>query len=61
MASYEELQELVIRGQKDKVKDVVNSLLGSGKSPMEIISAGLYNPRLDEASQTCRPKRYPLT
>ena len=41
MASYEELKELVITGQKDKVKDVVNSLLGSGKAPMEIISDGL--------------------
>ena len=41
MATYAELQELVISGQKDKVKDVVNSLLGSGKAPMEIISDGL--------------------
>jgi len=41
MATYAELQELVISGQKDKVKDVVNSLLGSSKAPMEIISDGL--------------------
>ncbi len=41
MATYAELQELVISGQKDKVKDMVNSLLGSGKAPMEIISDGL--------------------
>ncbi len=41
MASYEELQELIITGQKDEVKGMVNTLLGSGKAPMEIISDGL--------------------
>ena len=41
MASYEELQELILIGQKDEVKGMVNTLLGSGKAPMEIISNGL--------------------
>ena len=41
MASYEELQELIITGQKDEVKGMVNTLLKSGKAPMEIISDGL--------------------
>ena len=41
MASFEELQELIIAGQRDKVKGVTQSLLDSGKKPMEIISDGL--------------------
>ena len=41
MASYEKLQESIIAGQKDKVKEVVNTLLDSGNAPMEIISEGL--------------------
>ena len=41
MASYEELQESIIAGQKDKVKEVVNTLLDSDTAPMEIISEGL--------------------
>jgi 5-methyltetrahydrofolate--homocysteine methyltransferase len=41
MATYEELQELVITGDKEKVPGVVNSLLGNKKDPMEIISKGL--------------------
>src|SRR4030067_2525037 len=41
MATYEELQELVITGQKDKVRPMVNDRLKKGKKPMEIISDGL--------------------
>ena len=41
MASYEELQESIIAGQKDKVKEVVNTLLDSNTAPIEIISEGL--------------------
>lgn len=41
MASYEELQELIITGQKDKVATAVKTLLDSGKAPMEIINDGL--------------------
>lgn len=41
MASYEELQELIITGQKDKVAAAVQTLLDSGKAPMEIINDGL--------------------
>ena len=41
MASYEELQELIITGQKDKVTTAVKTLLDSGKAPMEIINDGL--------------------
>lgn len=41
MASYEELQESIIAGQRDKVKEVVNTLLDSDTAPIEIISEGL--------------------
>jgi len=41
MASYEELQELIITGQKDKVAAAVKTLLDSGKAPMDIINEGL--------------------
>ena len=41
MASYEELQELIITGQKDKVAAAVKTLLDSGKAPMDIINDGL--------------------
>lgn len=41
MATYEELQELVITGDKEKVPGVVNTLLGSKKDPMEVITEGL--------------------
>lgn len=41
MASYEELQELIITGQKDKVAAAVKTLLSSGKAPMDIIKEGL--------------------
>jgi len=41
MASYEELQELVITGQKDRVAATVKTLLNSGKAPMDIINGGL--------------------
>ena len=41
MASYEELQELIITGQKDKVAAAVKTLLDSGKAPMVIIKEGL--------------------
>ena len=41
MALYEELQESIIAGQKDKVKEEVNTLLDSDTAPIEIISEGL--------------------
>ena len=41
MALYEELQESIIAGQKDKVKEMVNTLLDSDTAPIEIISEGL--------------------
>jgi len=41
MASYAELQELIVTGQEDKVSPTVQSLLNSGKAPMDIISDGL--------------------
>ena len=41
MASYEELQELIITGQKDKVAAAVKTLLDSGTAPMDIINDGL--------------------
>jgi len=41
MADIEGLQQLVISGQKDKVKAAVDSLLKSGKKPLDIISSGL--------------------
>jgi len=41
MALYEELQESIIAGQRDKVKEVVNTLLDSNTAPIEIISEGL--------------------
>lgn len=41
MASYQELQESLITGQEDKVKEVVSTLLERGNSPMGILSDGL--------------------
>jgi 5-methyltetrahydrofolate--homocysteine methyltransferase len=41
MTNFEQLQQLVITGQKDKVKDVVSDLLKKGFKPMDIISQGL--------------------
>ena len=43
MAPYEELQKLVVAGQVDKIKEVVNTLLNSGKAPTEIITEGLVS------------------
>jgi 5-methyltetrahydrofolate--homocysteine methyltransferase len=41
MATYEELQELIITGQKEKVAATIKTLLANGKSPMDIIANGL--------------------
>jgi len=41
MATYAELQEQVITGQKGKVAATVKTLLDGGKAPMEIINEGL--------------------
>lgn len=41
MAAYEELQESIITGQPDKVKELVTGLLDGGGKPREIISEGL--------------------
>jgi 5-methyltetrahydrofolate--homocysteine methyltransferase len=41
MATYEELQELIITGQKEKVAPTVKALLSTGKAPMDIITNGL--------------------
>lgn len=41
MATYAELQEQVITGQKDKVAATIKTLLDGGKAPVEIINEGL--------------------
>jgi 5-methyltetrahydrofolate--homocysteine methyltransferase len=41
MAAYEELQELIITGQKEKVAATIKTLLANGKAPMDIIANGL--------------------
>ncbi len=41
MTAYEELQELIITGQTEKVAATIKTLLGSGKAPMDIITNGL--------------------
>ncbi len=41
MATYAELQEQVITGQKDKVAATIKTLLDGGKAPIEIINEGL--------------------
>ena len=38
MAKYEELQQLIIRGQSDKVKGLVSLLLGSDYTQIDPIS-----------------------
>ena len=41
MENFEQLQQLVITGKKDKIKDEVSGLLKKGFKPMDIISRGL--------------------
>lgn len=41
MATYEELAQSVIAGQRDQVKDLVKSLIAAGNSPLEIVNEGL--------------------
>lgn len=41
MAQYKDLQESVIAGDEDKVKELVSSLLKAGKKPIDIIAEGL--------------------
>lgn len=41
MAPYEELQESLIAGQEDKIKELIGTLLSRGNSPIEIMSEGL--------------------
>lgn len=41
MASYEDLAQCVINGDRDKVKDITKSLIDEGKDPLEIINKGL--------------------
>lgn len=41
MATYEELAQSVIAGQRDQVKDLVTSLIAAGNSPLEIVNEGL--------------------
>lgn len=41
MATYEELAQSVIAGQRDQVKDQVTSLIAAGNSPLEIVNEGL--------------------
>ena len=40
MAPYEELQESIIAGDNEKVKEVVRALVEKGNDPLEIISDG---------------------
>ena len=41
MASYKELQESVVMGQKDKIKEQISTLLKENNAPLEIITDGL--------------------
>lgn len=41
MATYAELAQSVIDGQKDSVKDQVTSLIAAGNDPLEIVNEGL--------------------
>ena len=41
MASYKELQDSIIAGQKDKAIELVDTLLQAGSSPNEVITEGL--------------------
>ena len=41
MATYEELAQSVIAGQREQVKDLVTSLIEAGNSPLEIVNEGL--------------------
>ena len=41
MATYEELAQSVIAGQRDQVKEHVKSLIAAGNSPLEIVNEGL--------------------
>ncbi|MHB8077063.1 cobalamin B12-binding domain-containing protein [Desulfosporosinus fructosivorans] len=41
MATYADLAQSVIEGQRDQVKDQVTSLIAAGNSPLEIVNEGL--------------------
>jgi len=41
MATYEELAQSVIAGQRDQVKDQVTSLIAAGNNPLDIVNEGL--------------------
>jgi len=41
MASYEDLAQRVISGDREKVTEITKSLIDEGKDPMEIINKGL--------------------
>jgi 5-methyltetrahydrofolate--homocysteine methyltransferase len=41
MASYEDLAQCVISGDRDKVKGITTTLIDEGKDPLEIINRGL--------------------
>ncbi len=41
MATYAQLAQSVIAGQRDQVKDQVESLIAAGNNPLEIVSEGL--------------------
>jgi len=41
MGAYEELQELIITGQKEKVAPTIKNLLDGSRAPMDIITNGL--------------------
>ncbi len=43
MSGYNELQESVIAGDEDKVKEIVSQLISKGSSPTDIISEGLLS------------------
>ena len=40
---YKELQELIMKGQSDKVKEMVSSLLDNGNDPADIIRDGIIS------------------
>ncbi|HZK83267.1 MAG TPA: corrinoid protein [Desulfosporosinus sp.] len=41
MATYAELAQSVIEGQRDQVKNLVTSLIAAGNNPLEIVNEGL--------------------
>lgn len=43
MAQYKELQESLLAGEEERIKELISSLLSKGTKPLEIISDGLIH------------------